>query len=111
MGNIIGTFPELRISKQIHLLKLGEFHCHCRIQVALSALTYRFPPFESWEIPSDYSVMYLDFLSAIVSQNRLNPIMQRAKNDRSVLRALPVYDNGRISQMSAITQFLLQNNF
>ena len=37
--------------------------------------------------------MYLDFLSAIVSQNRLNPIMQRAKNDRSVLRALPVYNN------------------
>ena len=37
--------------------------------------------------------MYLDCLSAIVSQNRLNPIMQRAKNDRSVLRALPVYDN------------------
>ena len=39
--------------------------------------------------------MYLDFLSAIVSQNRLNPIMRRAKNDRSVLRALPVYDNDR----------------
>ena len=37
--------------------------------------------------------MYLDFLSAIVSQNWLNPIMQRAKNDRSALRALPVYDN------------------
>ena len=31
--------------------------------------------------------------SAIVSQNRLNPIMQRAKIDRSVRRALPVYDN------------------
>ena len=29
-------------------------------------------------------------LSAIVSQNRLNPIMQRAKIDRSVRRALPV---------------------
>ena len=25
MGNIIGTFPELRISKQVHLLKLAEF--------------------------------------------------------------------------------------
>ena len=34
--------------------------------------------------------MNLDFLSAIVSQTRLNPIMQRAKNDRSALRALPV---------------------
>ena len=34
------------------------------------------------------------FLSAIVSQNRLNPIMQRAEIDRSVRRALPVYDNG-----------------
>ena len=32
-------------------------------------------------------------LSAIVSQNRLNPIMQRAKIDRSVQRALPVYDS------------------
>ena len=40
--------------------------------------------------------MYLDFLSAIVSKNRLNPIMQKAKNDRSVLRALPVYDNGEL---------------
>ena len=37
--------------------------------------------------------MYLDFLSTIDGQNRLNPIMQRAKNDNSVLRALPVYDN------------------
>ena len=37
--------------------------------------------------------MYLDFLSTIVSQNQLNPVMQQAKNDRSVLRALPVYDN------------------
>ena len=27
------------------------------------------------------------------SQNWQNPIMQRAKNDRSVRRALPVYDN------------------
>ena len=33
-------------------------------------------------------------LSAIVSQNRLNPIMQRAKIDKSVRRALPVNDNG-----------------
>ena len=40
---------------------------------------------------ADYSAMYLDFLSIIVSQNRLNPIMQRANNDRSVRRALPVY--------------------
>ena len=31
--------------------------------------------------------------SAIVSQNRLNPIMQRAKIDRSVRRTLPVYGN------------------
>ena len=33
-------------------------------------------------------------LSAIVSPNRLNPITQRVKIDRSVRRALPVYDNG-----------------
>ena len=43
--------------------------------------------------------MYLDFSPAIVSQNRLNPIMQRAKNDRSVLRALPVYDNADIQNL------------
>ena len=36
----------------------------------------------------------LIYLSAIVSQNRLTPIMQRAKIDRSVRRVLPVYDNG-----------------
>ena len=42
-------------------------------------------------------MMYLDFLSAMVSKNRLKAIMQRAKNDRSVLRALPVYDNGTIT--------------
>ena len=46
--------------------------------------------------------MYLDFLTAIVSQNRLNPIMQRAKNDRSVLRALPVYDNDDVASKSVI---------
>ena len=34
-------------------------------------------------------------LPAMFSQNRLNPIMQRAKNDRSVQRAISVYDNGR----------------
>ena len=28
-----------------------HFFTHCRIQVALSALTCRFPPFESWKIP------------------------------------------------------------
>ena len=39
--------------------------------------------------------MYLDFLSAIVSLNQLNPIMQRAKNDRLVLRALTIYDNDK----------------
>ena len=43
--------------------------------------------------------MYLDFLSAIVSQNRLNPLMQMAKTDRSMLRAIPVYDNGRTSDL------------
>ena len=36
-------------------------------------------------------------LSAIVSPNRLNPIMQRAKIDRSVPRATSVYDNGTVS--------------
>ena len=35
----------------------------------------------------------LIFLFAIVSQNLLNPIMQRAKIDRSVRTALPVYDS------------------
>ena len=35
----------------------------------------------------------LIYLSAIVSQNRLNPIVQRAKIDRLVRRALPGYDN------------------
>ena len=34
-------------------------------------------------------------LPAMFSQNRLNSIMQRAKNYRSVQRAIPVYDNGR----------------
>ena len=31
------------------------------------------------------------------SQNWLNPIIQRAKTDRSVRRALPVYDNEKFS--------------
>ena len=48
--------------------------------------------------------MYLDFLSAIVSQNRLNPTMQRAKNNRSVLRALP-YDSGGFQKIRHL-QFL-----
>ena len=43
----------------------------------------------------------LIFLSAIVSQNRLNPIMQRAKIDRSVRRALPVYDNALAHALQA----------
>ena len=34
-------------------------------------------------------------LSAIVSKNKINPIMQRAKIYRSVWRALPVYYNGK----------------
>ena len=51
--------------------------------------------------------MYLDFLSAIVSQNRLNPIMQRAKNDRSVLRALPLYDNAHSSGFTQPEQVIL----
>ena len=40
--------------------------------------------------------MYLDFFVRHVSQNRLNPIMQRAKIDRSVRRVLPVYDNEKL---------------
>ena len=31
-------------------------------------------------------------LSAMISHNQLNLIMQRVKNDRSVQRGLPVYD-------------------
>ena len=66
--------------------------------------------------------MYLDFLSAIVSQIRLNPIMQRAKNDRSVLRALPVYDNASVLPLQEMSienalskikryQYCITNNF
>ena len=36
-------------------------------------------------------------LSAMFSQNQLNPIMQRANNDRSVQRALPVYNNAEFA--------------
>ena len=56
----------------------------------LEEQTYFQFPSSHGKYHADYSAMYLDFLSAIVSQNRLNPIMQRAKNDRSVRRALPV---------------------
>ena len=42
----------------------------------------------------------LIFLSAIVYPNRLNPIMQKAKNDRSVRRALPVYDHAVYTRSS-----------
>ena len=39
-------------------------------------------------------------LSTIISQNQLNPIMQRAKIDRSVRRGLPGYDNGCVPSFS-----------
>ena len=55
--------------------------------------------------------MYLDCLSAIFSQTRLNPIMQRAKNDRSVLRALPVYDNDNMvaAHSESVAQEIVPN--
>ena len=49
-------------------------------------------------------------LSAIVSQNRLNPIMQRAKIDRSMRRALPVYDNDFRSSKHMLTHLLRGGN-
>ena len=81
---------------------------HCRKQVALSALTCLFPPFESWKISCGLlgDVPWF-FLSAIVSQNRLNPIMQRAKNDRAVLKALPVYDNGNLFVVSPFCSYYI----
>ena len=77
---------------------------HCRIQIALSALTCRFSPL--WIMGDIMRIARrctLISLSAIISQNRLNPVMQRAKIDRSVRRALPVYDNGDLPFLGADT--------
>ena len=74
------------------------------IQIALSALTCRFSPL--WIIGNIMRIARrctLISLSAIISQNWLNPVMQRAKIDRSVRRALPVYDNGDLPFLGADT--------
>ena len=69
---------------------------HCRKQVALSAMTYRSAPFALWDL-ADFGGQRNQGTSPSNPHDISND--SKGKNDRSVWRALPVYDNNVVAPL------------